>query len=230
MADSVQDGTRMNSLIHRAVRRDLDDFAKTLDGFPAGDRERAAALADRFQWFDRLLTHHHEGEEEVLWPVLRTSPPTAEEVGELTDEHEHIVAALAAGPGRVRPVRGQRDGRRCRIRGVRSQGIRRRGDRAFHSRRGRARRALLAHADPVALKAAFKKTGSTCGSARGSVVHAMGVRRCVGGRQSLSPDGDPAARALDLEDRRRSQLCHIHGADSGVVLNTAIGSTHRMRS
>jgi hypothetical protein len=63
MADSVQDGTRMNSLIHRAVRRDLDGFARALDSFPAGDRERATALAARFQWFDTLLTHHHEGEE-----------------------------------------------------------------------------------------------------------------------------------------------------------------------
>jgi len=66
MADSLQDGTRMNSLIHRAVRRDLGDFASALDGFPAGDRERAAALAARFQWFDRLLTHHHEGEEHIV--------------------------------------------------------------------------------------------------------------------------------------------------------------------
>lgn len=96
MADPVHDGPRMNALIHRAVRRDLAGFAAALNRFPAGDRTRAAALAARFDRLDVLLTHHHEGEEKILWPVLRTSPADTAEVSELSDEHERIVAALAA--------------------------------------------------------------------------------------------------------------------------------------
>lgn len=96
MADPVQDGPAMNALIHKAVRRDLEGFAAALKVFPAGDKERALAIAGRFEWFNTLLTHHHEGEEEILWPVLRGTPEDTSEVGELTDEHERIVSTLAA--------------------------------------------------------------------------------------------------------------------------------------
>ena len=229
MADSVQDGTRMNSLIHRAVRRDLDDFARALDSFPAGDRERATALAARFQWFDTLLTHHHEGEEEILWPVLRTSPPNTEEVGELTDEHERIVAALSAARAAFATVRRQRDRRGCGNRGIRRQGTARGSNRALHARGERDRRTLLAGRSGRA-EGGLQEAGSERRSARGAVVHAVGVRRRVGGRQGLSPDADPAARALDLEDGRRTQLRHIHCADSGVVLSSRSRRMNRARS
>ena len=96
MADAVQDGPAMNALIHKAVRRDLDGFAAALTDFRAGDKSLAAAIAARFHWFDTLLTHHHEGEEEILWPVLRGNPEDTSEVSELTDEHEKIVSTLAA--------------------------------------------------------------------------------------------------------------------------------------
>ena len=96
MADPVKDGPAMNALIHKAVRRDLKGFSTALTDFPGGEKERAAVIAARFSWFDTLLTHHHEGEEEILWPVLRGNPADTAEVGELTDEHERIVSALAA--------------------------------------------------------------------------------------------------------------------------------------
>ncbi len=96
MANAVQDGPAMNALIHKAVRRDLDGFSNALTDFPSGENDRAAAIAARFKWFDTLLTHHHEGEEEILWPVLRGNPDDTKEVGELTDEHEQIVTTLAA--------------------------------------------------------------------------------------------------------------------------------------
>ena len=96
MADPVHDGPAMNALIHKAVRRDLEGFSTALTDFPAGEKDRAAVIAARFSWFDTLLTHHHEGEEEILWPVLRGNPEDTAEVGELTDEHERIVTTLAA--------------------------------------------------------------------------------------------------------------------------------------
>lgn len=94
MADPVVAAPRMNSLIHRAVLRDLDRFGQALPGFTAGDRDRASALADAFDRLDRLLTHHHEGEEEHLWPLLGRQPQDAVEVGRLTDEHDRIISPL----------------------------------------------------------------------------------------------------------------------------------------
>ena len=95
MANAVHDGPAMNALIHKAVRRDLDGFSTALTDFPSGQMDRASAIAARFRWFDTLLTHHHEGEEEILWPVLRGNPDDTTEVGELSDEHERIVTTLA---------------------------------------------------------------------------------------------------------------------------------------
>ena len=166
MADSVQDGTRMNSLIHRAVRRDLDGFARALDTFPAGDRERATALAARFQWFDTLLTHHHEGEEQILWPVLRTSPPSTEEVGELTDEHERIVAALSAARAAFATFGASATAEDAATAASAVTELQAAATEHFTHEESEIVE-LCSPADPVALKAAFKKLGRNAGLREG---------------------------------------------------------------
>ena len=166
MADSVQDGTRMNSLIHRAVRRDLDGFARALDTFPAGDRERATALAARFQWFDTLLTHHHEGEEQILWPVLRTSPPSTEEVGELTDEHERIVAALSAARAAFATFGASATAEDAATAASAVTELQAAATEHFTHEESEIVE-LCSQADPAALKAAFKKLGRNAGLREG---------------------------------------------------------------
>lgn len=166
MADSVHDGTRMNSLIHRAVRRDLDGFAGALDTFPAGDPERATAIAARFQWFDTLLTYHHEGEEEILWPVLRTSPPNTEEVGELTDEHERIVAALAAARAAFATFGASATAEDAASAASAVRELHAAATEHFTHEESEIVE-LCAQADPVALKAAFKKLGRHAGLREG---------------------------------------------------------------
>lgn len=95
MADSVQSASAMNRLIHRAVLRDLRRFGAALEQHPPGDRRRADALAELFGRFDVLLTHHHEGEDTYLWPVLRGTPEDTAEVQQLSTEHDRIASALA---------------------------------------------------------------------------------------------------------------------------------------
>ena len=162
MAEYRYDGTRMNSLIHRAVRRDLDGFATALDIFPAGDRKRATALAERFGWFDTLLTHHHEGEEEILWPVLRSSPPDTEEVVELTDEHERIVAALAAARAAFTTFGGSATAGDAATAAGAVRELHAAATEHFTHEEGEIDD-LCSHADPVALDAAFKKLGRSAG-------------------------------------------------------------------
>jgi hypothetical protein len=162
MAEYKFDGTRMNSLIHRAVRRDLTGFAAALDGFPAGDSKRAAALAERFRWFDTLLTHHHEGEEEILWPVLRNSPPDTEEVVELTDEHERIVAALAAARSAFATFGGTATAEDAATAAAAVKELYAAATEHFTHEEGEIDE-LCSHADPAALDAAFKKLGRSVG-------------------------------------------------------------------
>ena len=85
----------MNRLIHQAVRRDLGRFEAALERFEPGDHDRAAALGEAFAHFDTMLTHHHEGEEKNLWPVIGAPGAGHEgDVDVLTHEHEEIVAGL----------------------------------------------------------------------------------------------------------------------------------------
>ena len=96
MADVITQGETMNRLIHQAVRRDLGRFEAALDALAPGDRSRAAALGEAFAHFDTMLTHHHEGEEHNLWPVIGDPAGGHEgDVATLTHEHEEIVAGLA---------------------------------------------------------------------------------------------------------------------------------------
>ena len=162
MAEYRFDGTRMNSLIHRAVKRDLNGFAAALDKFPAGDHKIAAALAERFRWFDTLLTHHHEGEEEILWPVLRTSPPDTEEVVELSDEHERIVSALAAARTAFAAFGASASAGDAATAATAVRELYAAAVEHFTHEEGEIDE-LCSHADPVALNAAFKKLGRSVG-------------------------------------------------------------------
>ena len=166
MPDSVHDGPHMNALIHRAVRRDLSGFAGALDHFPAGDRDRAAALAARFGWLDVLLTHHHESEEQILWPVLRTSPPDTAEVAELSGEHERIVAALAAARTAFQRFGASGTAEDAATARDAIHELRAAADEHFGHEEAEIDQ-LCRHADPAALQAAYKKLGRYSGLKEG---------------------------------------------------------------
>ncbi len=85
----------MNTVIHRAFRRDLDRFVDALTSFPAGDRTRAEQLGRAWDNFDRQLTDHHEGEHEIAWPALESVGLSRETIATMDAEHESMAAALA---------------------------------------------------------------------------------------------------------------------------------------
>ena len=60
----------MNRLIHGAVRRDLDRLSAALGQLSDNDRVRAQELQRAFANLRRELTHHHEGEDTYIWPML----------------------------------------------------------------------------------------------------------------------------------------------------------------
>lgn len=165
-AASVHDGPRMNALIHRAVRRDLTEFAAALDRYAAGDRTHAAAIAARFHWLDELLTHDHEGEEQILWPVLRSSPAETVEVAELTDEHERIVSALTAARGDFARFGASGSADDAKSAGVAVRQLADAANEHFHHEEGEIDE-LCERADPVALQAAYKKMGRGAGLKEG---------------------------------------------------------------
>jgi hemerythrin-like domain-containing protein len=69
VADGPLDMTGMY-VMHHAFRRDLDRFVAAVRGTPAVNRETWRALAERWDRFGMVLHHHHEVEDDALWPPL----------------------------------------------------------------------------------------------------------------------------------------------------------------
>jgi hemerythrin-like domain-containing protein len=89
----------MMFVVHRAFRRDLENFAAAAARTPVSDRAAWAALAERWQLFAESLHHHHSVEDDRLWPAL--------EAGALaTGEHDaqELLTAMAAEHSQIDPL------------------------------------------------------------------------------------------------------------------------------
>ncbi len=98
----------MNTVIHAAVRRDLQRFRKALEEFPdgtestpggtppepSGSRQRAAELDRAWQHLNHQLYHHHHSEETIFWPALREAGADETLVGDLGGEHDRMAEAM----------------------------------------------------------------------------------------------------------------------------------------
>lgn len=82
-------------LAHRAMLRDLDRLTTAAEAL--SEREDAARAAGLRSYADKLLTvieHHHEGEDEFLWPKLREQGANEEALSLMTSEHEELNEVL----------------------------------------------------------------------------------------------------------------------------------------
>ena len=92
----------MMFVVHRAFRRDLENFAAAAARTPLEDRATWAALAQRWQLFATSLHHHHSVEDDRLWPALETAALAAGEhdahqvLVDMAEEHSHIDPLLEA--------------------------------------------------------------------------------------------------------------------------------------
>ena len=57
-------------LVHRVFRREFRILPALIRAASAGDRARAGVLGDHLQTLATALRHHHEAEDELLWPAL----------------------------------------------------------------------------------------------------------------------------------------------------------------
>ena len=85
----------MNQVIHNAVRRDLGRLDAALRAAPDGDQERAGDLQRAYANLHAQLTHHHESEEEHVFPTLRGLGVDTALLDEMDGEHHAMAAALA---------------------------------------------------------------------------------------------------------------------------------------
>jgi hemerythrin-like domain-containing protein len=81
-------------LVHAAMLRDVQRFADLADRIAAGatdvSRDRAHAIRDYLRLLFTAITHHHEGEDALVWPVIadRVADPAA--MAQLTVDHQQL--------------------------------------------------------------------------------------------------------------------------------------------
>ncbi len=85
----------MNRVIHGAVRRDLARLESALTSVPDGDRGRAKALGRAYSHLREELVRHHQGEDELIFPMLRGFEVDPILLGEMEAEHAAMDEALA---------------------------------------------------------------------------------------------------------------------------------------
>ena len=89
--------TRMNGVIHAALKRDLERIALLVERPDDLSPARLQAIGGHAVWLMELLHRHHTTEDERLFPVMRANKP---DIGPLIDsmvaEHEAIAAAVTA--------------------------------------------------------------------------------------------------------------------------------------
>jgi hypothetical protein len=97
MADHPTVDVRDMIVVHTALLREFRLAASAIRRVPAGERGRAAVAADRhLDLLAGLLHHHHRGEDELLWPLLRERAPASAvaALDRLEAQHADLDAAL----------------------------------------------------------------------------------------------------------------------------------------
>jgi hemerythrin-like domain-containing protein len=84
--------TRDMVMAHDMFRREIGLTPALVLGVHAGDVERAEIVADHITLVDSVLYHHHHGEDEHLWPLLRSRAGAEVEriVRVMEGQHEEI--------------------------------------------------------------------------------------------------------------------------------------------
>ena len=83
--------TRMNSVIHASLRRDLDRAAMLLERPDDLSPERLRALGVHVVWLMDLLHDHHTTEDTRLFPLVRVNNPGAVELIDAMDAEHHAI-------------------------------------------------------------------------------------------------------------------------------------------
>ncbi|GAA4602391.1 hypothetical protein GCM10023195_07220 [Actinoallomurus liliacearum] len=87
--------TQDMEIVHRVFRRESRLLVELVAAVTPGDTARATVIADHFRDYRLGLHHHHEGEDELLWPPLLSRVDLeADIVLRMETQHERIAATL----------------------------------------------------------------------------------------------------------------------------------------
>lgn len=98
-ATTTPPDTRTMSLVHAALRRDLDRAAVVVADTASLDEARLRALGAHLEWLMDFLHEHHSSEDERLYPRVLAKGGRAAELARIMDAEHH---AILPGMDRVR--------------------------------------------------------------------------------------------------------------------------------
>lgn len=83
--------------VHAVMTRGAELVAGSFTRLAGGAAVDTKTLVTTVQWFVDLVRHHHRGEDELLWPVLRERfPVTVRRLDRLIDEDDALAEGLDA--------------------------------------------------------------------------------------------------------------------------------------
>ncbi|HET7172798.1 MAG TPA: hemerythrin domain-containing protein [Nocardioidaceae bacterium] len=94
----------MNQIIHAAVRRDVARTEAALRALADGDGERAAAISRGWSHLVAMLREHHQQEDALVWPYLRSEGVDGSLLAAMESEHQALADALTRGTEAVASV------------------------------------------------------------------------------------------------------------------------------
>ncbi|QNN52676.1 hemerythrin domain-containing protein [Nocardioides mesophilus] len=88
--------TRDMLVVHTAIRREFRLAPGLVLGVAEGDTERSAVVAEHVADLLRLLHHHHQGEDRLIWPLMleRLPEDLAPIVHTMESQHAGISASI----------------------------------------------------------------------------------------------------------------------------------------
>jgi hemerythrin-like domain-containing protein len=84
-------------IIHETFRRAYEESAQLIRANPTPSPARVTFLADHVDFGLNMLHHHHEGEDEILYPLLvQRVPDHAARTEQIDHEHQAVKGAIEA--------------------------------------------------------------------------------------------------------------------------------------
>ena len=94
----------MNRIIHAAVRRDVTRTEQALRTMADGDAARAEQVRTAWRNLVRELTHHHEAEDDNIWPFLERRGFDHALLVDMESEHVAMKQALGSASSAIDAV------------------------------------------------------------------------------------------------------------------------------
>jgi iron-sulfur cluster repair protein YtfE (RIC family) len=83
------------TIIHETFRRAFEESSRLVRASPTPSPSRVAFLADHVDFGLTMLHHHHEGEDEILYPLLvERAPEHAARTEQIDHEHQEVKGAI----------------------------------------------------------------------------------------------------------------------------------------